>query len=58
MKQTGNMITLKMRYETDASSLSLITAIQKQYNSCLRFTYKRLCDNKNLAAKELTVVDL
>ena len=54
MKQTGNMITLKMRYETDASSLSLITAIQKQFNSCLRFTYNRLYDNKRLTTKELT----
>ena len=43
-----------MRYETDASSLSLITAIQKQYNSCLRFTYNRLCDNKSFTTKELT----
>ena len=56
MKQSSNMITLKIRYETDAPSLSLITAIQKQFNSCLRFTYNRLCDNKNLVAKELTTL--
>ena len=56
MKQSSNMITLKIRYETDASSLSLITAIQKQFNSCLRFTYNRLCDNKNLVAKEFTTL--
>ena len=56
MKQSSNMITLKIHYKTDASSLSLITAIQKQFNSCLRFTYNRLCDNKNLVAKELTTL--
>ena len=54
MKQSNNIITLKIRYETDASSLSLITAIQKQFNSCLRFTYNRLYDNKRLTTKELT----
>ena len=53
MKQNSNIITLKIRYETDASSLSLIATLQKQFNSCLRFTYNRLCDNKSLTAKEL-----
>ena len=52
--QNSNIITLKIRYETDASSLSLITTIQKQFNSCLRFTYNRLCDNKSFTTKELT----
>ena len=56
MKQNTNIITLKIRYETDASSLSLITAIQKQFNSCLRFTYNRLRDNKSLKTKELTAL--
>ena len=56
MKQNSKIITLKIRYETNASSLSLITAIQQQFNSCLRFTYNRLCDNKNLAAKEFTAL--
>ena len=56
MKQNSNIITLKIRYETDASFLSLITAIQKQFNSCLRFTYNRLCDNKSLTTKELTAL--
>ena len=56
MKQNSNIITLKIRYETNASSLSLITALQKQFNSCLRFTYNRLCDNKNLTTKELTAL--
>ena len=56
MKQNGNIITLKIRYETDASSLSLITMLQKQFNSCLRFTYNRLCDNKSLTTKELTAL--
>ena len=56
MKQNSNIITLKIHYETDASSLSLITAIQKQFNSCLRFTYNRLCDNKSLTTKELTAL--
>lgn len=54
MKQNSNIITLKIRYETDASSMSFITILQKQFNSCLRFTYNRLCDNKNLTTKELT----
>ena len=56
MKQNSNIITLKIRYETDASSLSLITTLQKQFNSCLRFTYNRLCDNKSLTTKELTAL--
>ena len=56
MKQNSNIITLKIRYETDAPSLSLIAMLQKQFNSCLRFTYNRLCDNKNLTTKELTVL--
>lgn len=56
MKQNSNIITLKIRYETDASSLSLITAIQKQFNSCLRFTYNRLYGNKSLTTKELTAL--
>ena len=56
MRQNSNMIILKIRYETDASSLSLIATIQKQFNSCLRFTYNRLCDNKSLATKELTAL--
>ena len=56
MKQNSNIITLKIRYETDASSLSLITTIQKQFNSCLRFTYNRLYDNKSLTTKELTAL--
>ena len=55
MKQNNNIITLKIRYETDASSLSFITTLQKQFNSCLRFTYNRLCDNKSLTTKELTI---
>lgn len=54
MKQNSNIITLKIRYETDASSLSFITTLQKQFNSCLRFTYNRLWDNKSLTTKELT----
>ena len=56
MKQNTNIITLKIRYDTDASSLSLITTLQKQFNSCLRFTYNRLCDNKSLTTKELTAL--
>ena len=56
MKQNTNIITLKIRYKSDASSLSLITAIQKQFNNCLRFTYNRLCDNKSLTTKELTAL--
>ena len=56
MKRNGNIITLKIRYETDASSLSLITTLQKQFNSCLRFTYNRLCDNKSLTTRELTAL--
>ena len=56
MKQNGNIITLKIRYQTDASSLSLITTLQKQFNSCLRFTYNRLCDNKSLTTRELTAL--
>ena len=56
MKQNSNIITLKIRYETDASSLSFITTLQKQFNSCLRFTYNRLYDNKNLTTKELTAL--
>lgn len=56
MKQNSNIITLKIHYETDASSLSLITAIQKQFNNCLKFTYNRLCDNKSLTTKELTAL--
>ena len=56
MKQNSSIITLKIRYETDASSLSLITAIQKQFNNCLRFTYNRLYDNKSLTTKELTAL--
>jgi len=54
MKQNNNLITLKIRYEIDASSLSLIKTLQKQFNSCLRFTYNRLYDNKSLTTKELT----
>lgn len=56
MKRNTNIITLKIRYDTDASSLSLITTLQKQFNSCLRFTYNRLCDNKRLTTKELTAL--
>ena len=56
MKQNSNIITLKIRYETDASSLSLITAIQKQFNNCLRFTHNRLYDNKSFTTKELTAL--
>ena len=56
MKQNSNIITLKIRYETDASSLFLITMLQKQFNSCLRFTYNRLCDNKNITTKEFTTL--
>ena len=56
MKQNSNIITLKIRYETDASSLSLIAMLQKQFNSCLRFTYNRLCNNKSLTTKELTAL--
>ena len=56
MKQNSNTITLKIRYETDASSLSLITTLQKQFNNCLRFTYNRLCDNKSIKPKELTAL--
>ena len=56
MKRNTNIITLKIRYDTDASSLSLITILQKQFNSCLRFTYNRLCDNKRLTTKELTAL--
>ena len=56
MKQNTNIITLKIRYETDASSLSFIAMLQKQFNSCLRFTYNRLCDNKSLKTKELTAL--
>ena len=51
MKQSSNIITLKIRYATDASSLSLITTLQKQFNNCLRFTYNRLCDNKSIKPK-------
>lgn len=56
MKQSSNIITLKIRYETDASSLSFIATLQKQFNSYLRFTYNRLCDNKSLTPKELTAL--
>ena len=56
MKQTSNIITLKIRYETDASFLSFIKTLQKQFNSCLRFTYNRLYDNKSLTTKELTAL--
>ena len=56
MKQNSNIITLKIRYETDAPSLFLIAMFQKQFNSCLRFTYNRLCDNKSLTTKELTAL--
>ena len=56
MKQSSNIITLKIRYQTDASSLSLITMLQKQFNNCLRFTYNRLHNNKNLTTKELTML--
>ena len=56
MKQNSNIITLKIRYETDDSSLSFITTLQKQFNSCLRFTYNRLCDNKSITTKELTAL--
>ena len=56
MKQNSNIITLKIRYETDASSLSFIAMLQKQFNSCLRFTYNRLCENKSVTTKELTVL--
>ena len=56
MKQNSNIITLKIRYETDASSLSLIATLQKQFNSCLRFIYNRLCDNKSLTTNELTTL--
>ena len=56
MKQNNNIITLQIRYETDASSLSFIKTLQKQFNSCLRFTYNRLCDNKSLTTKELTAL--
>lgn len=56
MKQNSKIITLKIRYETNASSIAIIKAIQQQFNSCLRFTYNRLCDNKNLAAKEFTAL--
>lgn len=52
--QNRNIITLKIRYETDASSLSLISMLQKQFNNCLRFTYNRLHDNKSFTTKELT----
>ena len=54
MKQNRNIITLKIRYETNASSLSLISMLQKQFNNCLRFTYNRLHDNKSFTTKELT----
>ena len=54
MKQNTNIITLKIRYESDASSLSFIATLQKQFNSCLRFTYNRLCDNKSLKTKEFS----
>ena len=56
MKQNSNIITLKISYETDASSLSLIATLQKQFNNCLRFTYNRLYNNKSFTTKELTAL--
>ena len=56
MKQNSNIITLKIRYETNAPSLFLIAMFQKQFNSCLRFTYNRMCDNKSITTKELTAL--
>ena len=51
-----NQITLKLKYSTDENSKSRILEYIKNYNNVLRFTYKRLHENKDLKTKEITVL--
>ena len=43
------MITLKLKYNTSEENKSLIREYQRQYTSCLHFSYNRLIDNPNIS---------
>ena len=43
------MITLKLKYSTSEENKSLIKEYQRQYTSCLHFSYNRICDDPNIS---------
>lgn len=49
-----NLITLKINYFTDVTSLEYVRHIQKDFNKVLRITYNRICENSKYSTKELT----
>lgn len=49
-----NLITLKIKYFAEEEKLTDICALINQYNSLLRFTYNRVCENSRISTKEIT----
>lgn len=52
--RSKSSITLKLRYSTDENNIWNIRNIQKCFNSILRFTYNRICENNKYSTMELT----
>lgn len=49
-----NLITLKIKYFAEEEKLTDICTLINQYNSLLRFTYNRVCENSRICTKEIT----
>jgi hypothetical protein len=47
------VITVKLKYNTDDNSLSMIKAYMEHYSKCVRFMYNRICDNPSISEKDL-----
>ena len=49
-----NLLTMKIKYSTDETSLDYIFKIREDFNKVLRFTYNRVVENPKYSTKELT----
>ena len=47
------MITVKLKYTTNDTSLSTLKTYMEHYSKCVKFMYNRICDNPSTSEKEL-----